>query len=181
MWVNEQYTLPDLGLYSHIMQLTHQNDQNQIVLAIFEAFQHHLNMAYLKETVKSNCTILQQKSFCIQDRSPRKQKAKNHWVNFHLFLNSMASISFVQCNLIDRDQPSLTKEKTHLFTGHPCEGKQVDGDDSQISWLSGLLSDPILLSVCKTPFRQHHSSVVKCRFYHTLTHSNSVVSSKNNK
>lgn len=80
-----------------------------------------------------------------------------------------ASVSFVQCNLIDRDLPSFTKEKTHLFTGHPCEGKQVDEDDSQISWLNGLLSEPILLSVYKTPFRQHHSSVVKCRFSHTLT------------
>lgn len=84
------------------------------------------------------------------------------------------AISFVECNLIDRDLPSLTKEKTHLFTGHPCEGKQVDEDDSQISWLSGLLSEPILLSVYKTPFRQHHSSMIKCRFSHALTRSNSV-------
>lgn len=77
---------------------------------------------------------------------------------------------------MDRDLPSFTKEKTHLFTGHPCEGKQVDENDSQISWLSGLLSEPIPLSVCKTPFRQHHGVVVQHRCYHSLTHSNSVLS-----
>lgn len=65
--------------------------------------------------------------------------------------------SFAQSYLMGRDLPSFTKEKAHLFTGHPREGQQVDEDDSQISWLSEQLSQPIPPSVCETPLRQHHS------------------------
>lgn len=94
----------------------------------------------------------------------KKKRSDGSLDEFHLFLDSAPLTSFVQSYLMGRALPSFTKEKTHLFTGHPCEGKRVDEDDSQISWLSELLSQPIPLSVCKTPFRQHHSSVVKCRF-----------------
>lgn len=73
----------------------------------------------------------------------------------------MGFISFLQNILTDRDLSWVSKKKTRLFTGHPCEWTSGGDDDSQISWLSDLMSDSILNSVCRTPFSYHYSSVVK--------------------
>lgn len=99
-----------------------------------------------------------------------QEKQKIRFISF-FFLNSATFTSFIQGYLTGRELSPFTKEKTHLFTGHPCEGKQVDEDDSQISWLSELLSQPIPLSVCKTPCRQQHSSVVRRRVHLNSVHA----------
>lgn len=99
-------------------------------------------------------------------RSIYRRKIINHLFPFVL-LSVIGFISFLQHILTDRDLSWVSKKKTRLFTGHPCECTSEGDDDSQISWLSDSLSDSILNSVCRTPFSYHYSSVVKSWYLST--------------